>query len=90
MVKLKWPHKKHWRTRQLINKYPVLKSNKANDSSHQSAILCCELILIKRIEEVKELEPSYKKYKMEITQAIDQIKFTPQQILELKRRILRH
>ena len=77
MVKLKWPHKKHWRTRQLINSYPILKSNKATDTPYQLGILVYALIHIKRIEEFKELEPSYKSYRMEIAQAIDQIPFTP-------------
>ena len=76
MVKIHWPHKKHWRTRKLINENSVLKSSKEKDTINQVGILSCELVYIKCIEnaeECKELWPSYKKYKMEVQQAIDQI-----------------
>ena len=80
MVKIHWPHKKHWRTRKLINENSVLKSSKEKDTISQIGVLCCELHFIKCIEnaeECKELWPSYKKYKMEVQQAIDQFTFKP-------------
>ena len=87
MVKLHWPHKKHWRTRQLINENPDLKSNKDKDTLSQIGTLCVALVYIKCIEqaeECKELWPSYKKYKMEVLQALDQIPLRPIKVVNGK------
>jgi hypothetical protein len=87
MVKLHWPHKKHWRTRQLINENPALKSDKNKDTERQVGILCCELLYIKCVleaEECKELWPSYKKYKMEIDLAFDQLPLRPIKVVNGK------
>ena len=75
MVNIKWPDKKHWRTRQLINENPVLTSTKDKDTVSQTGILCCELYFLKCIdtEEFRPIWSSYKQYKTEVQQAFDQL-----------------
>ena len=49
-----WPHYLHWRTRKLIKKFPVLKSDKLIDVYFQTVILESELTYIDWLEDSGE------------------------------------
>ena len=70
---IRWPDNKHWFTKLLISKEPVLQANKNTDALAQEIIISNELTYLTELEADKENVKSwsaYQKYKKELELAI--------------------
>ena len=71
-----WPSYLHWRTRKLIKKFPVLKSDKLIDVYFQKVILESELEYIDWLEdsgEFLQMLAQYTRYRAELRYAVSQL-----------------
>jgi hypothetical protein len=76
-----WPRYLHWRTRKLIKKFPVLKSDKLIDVYFQTVILESELSYIDWLEDSGEYLHklvAVTKYRAELRYALNQLYYLTQ------------
>jgi len=70
---IRWPDNKHWFTKLLISREPVLQANKITDALAQEIIISNELTYLTELEADKENVKSwssYQKYRKELELAI--------------------
>lgn len=73
-----WPSKPHWRTKKLIENFPILKSGKILDIGQQEVILETELQWIEDIQNSTKLAyqmPAYTKYREQLKNAVNQLHY---------------